>query len=407
MYKSEEIAFISLNPIPWAGSEALWNLGARELARRGCDISACLTCAPCSHAAISGLRDAGVSVSFGGPWPRGSLDRLSRYLPIRSLQWSPRRAFARALGRSRPDLVVFSLGSILDELVWIDLCRERGIPYAILVQQASEVDAPGDEVFDLTCRVFLEASEVYFVSEHNRRVVQTQLGVHLPSAVVVGNPLLIERDRDLPWPDRAGGAFRLACPARLVLRDKGQDLLLDVLAGAKWRERPLEVLLFGEGRHSRSLRAAAEYLALERVRFPGHAEGADAIWESCHGLVLPSRVEGMPLALIEAMWRRRLPIVTDAGGSAELVEDGVSGFVAEAASVSALDRAMDRAWEARGEWEAIGERAGRRIRETIARDPVVAFAELVLDLFRRVGRGGSIAAGEGSAGFGKGVRRKV
>ena len=52
------------------------------------------------------------------------------------------------------------------------------------------------------------------------------------------------------------------------------------------------------------------------------------ILANCDVAVLPSlRREGLPRGMIEAMIGGAVPIVTDSGGSPELVEEGVSGFV--------------------------------------------------------------------------------
>ena len=54
------------------------------------------------------------------------------------------------------------------------------------------------------------------------------------------------------------------------------------------------------------------------------------IWAEHHALVLPSRFEGMPLVVVEAMLCGRPCIVTDVGGNAELIRDGINGFLAKA-----------------------------------------------------------------------------
>ena len=59
-------------------------------------------------------------------------------------------------------------------------------------------------------------------------------------------------------------------------------------------------------------------LQLKNVHFRGHVNDIRAIWEQNHLLVLPSRYEGLPLALVEAMWCGRPAVVTDVGGNAEL-----------------------------------------------------------------------------------------
>jgi glycosyltransferase involved in cell wall biosynthesis len=71
--------------------------------------------------------------------------------------------------------------------------------------------------------------------------------------------------------------------------------------------------------------------------------------------------EGKPLALTEANVCARPAVVTDVGGNAELIEDGVTGFVAESATLNSFARAMERAWEKRSRWEEMGALAHTKI----------------------------------------------
>lgn len=116
------------------------------------------------------------------------------------------------------------------------------------------------------------------------------------------------------------------------------------------------------------------------VTFAGFVRDVPAIWNDHHGLILPSRCEGMPLALIEAMLSGRVPIVTAVGGNAEVVDDGATGFIATAPTDDALDDAMERAWNERVRWREIGAAAAARIRTRIPREPERCFANRLIEL---------------------------
>ena len=68
------------------------------------------------------------------------------------------------------------------------------------------------------------------------------------------------------------------------------------------------------------------------------------ILPNCDVAVLPSlRREGLPRGIIEAMIGGAVPIVTDSGGSPELVEHGRSGFVVPPGQAGPIrDREMHR-----------------------------------------------------------------
>ena len=112
----------------------------------------------------------------------------------------------------------------------------------------------------------------------------------------------------------------------------------------------------------------------DRVAFAGFAP-VEEIWATNHVLLMPSRYEGLPLAMVEAMLCARPVVATDVAGHAEIVDDGVTGFLADAPTVSSLCTALERFWERRNEAEEIGKAGVRRIRQLVPPDPVRVFSE--------------------------------
>ena len=214
----------------------------------------------------------------------------------------------------------------------------------------------------------------------SRSIVQEQVGLSLPLAEVARNPVMVDVASSLAWPPD-DNEWLIACPARMVLRDKGQDVLVRVLSLPKWRERALKVTLYGQGRHSESLRRMVTHLNLTSVRFGGQSANIADVWRHHHACVLPSRVEGLPLALVEAMWCGRPAIVTDVGGNSEVVEDNETGFIARTPAVIDLDEALERAWVMRHEWETMGGLAATEIRKLVPPDPAATFADRLLEKY--------------------------
>ncbi|MEO6786939.1 MAG: glycosyltransferase family 4 protein [Chthoniobacteraceae bacterium] len=274
--------------------------------------------------------------------------------------------------RFRPDLIVVSQGVHCEGISWLTLCRDSGIPYVVVVQCATEHFWPRDNELDELASGLRSAERCYFVSRGNLKTVNLQIGTPLNNAHLIRNPYNVARETKLAWPE-FDGVFRLACVARLEPMAKGQDILFEVLRMQKWRERALQVSLFGDGPNRRHLDLLAKEYALENVRFAGFEPDVSKIWSSHHALVLPSRYEGLPLAVVETMHCSRPCIVTDVAGNTELIKDNVDGFVAAAPTVEFLDEAMERAWASRNRWEEIGRAAGVSIRQQIPPDPVGHF----------------------------------
>jgi glycosyltransferase involved in cell wall biosynthesis len=116
--------------------------------------------------------------------------------------------------------------------------------------------------------------------------------------------------------------------------------------------------IYGDGPDRKYLESLAHYYTLApRIEFMGFVDNVKSIWSSCHLMVMPSRSEALPIALIEAMVCGRPAVVTDAGGISEWVEDGRTGFIAEAASVKSFGAALERAWTQNSALETMGMKA--------------------------------------------------
>jgi glycosyltransferase involved in cell wall biosynthesis len=61
--------------------------------------------------------------------------------------------------------------------------------------------------------------------------------------------------------------------------------------------------------------------------------------------------------MVEAMVCGRPAVITDVGGSREWVTDGQSGFLAAKPDVESVAAALDRAWQRRADWPAMGREA--------------------------------------------------
>lgn len=375
---SAPIVFASSNNV-WGGSEELWSRTALHMARAGHLVEVFKPRFQPDDAPIRKLREAGVrTTDLTGPH---AIPRKVRVLG--SAIWKFSRAqmewqLARAFKRRRPRLVVISQGINSDGWYMGIVCRRLGIPYVFISQKASDLYWPFDSHRREVVDAYRDARSALFVSDHNRRLTEEQIGLSLPRAAIVRNPFNASLETaPYDWPDGKGG-IRLACVARLDVREKGQDLLLRVLARQKWRERPVTIDFYGQGHNECGLRAMAAYLDLRSAVFAGHVEDPGAIWADHHALVLASRCEGLPLSMFEAMLHARPVIVTDVGGNREAVREGQTGFLAGAATEDAIDDAMERAWAARETWEDLGRNGLELARLMIPEDPVESLSKLLL-----------------------------
>lgn len=161
--------------------------------------------------------------------------------------------------------------------------------------------------------------------------------------------------------DARGETPVLVAAGRLT-RQKGFDLLLRALPAVVEQLPGLRVLIAGEGPERRALTGQAARLQLqERVRFLGERGDLAVLFAAADGFVLPSRDEGSPYVLLEAM-ALGLPIVaTDVGGVRALLDGGSNGLLVRAGDPPALAAALLRLLQFREEARLRAESAKRAI----------------------------------------------
>jgi glycosyltransferase involved in cell wall biosynthesis len=362
------IAFIATNEcVPWGGSEDCWAAAAERLARRGVQVHASVKAWGAPVKQLEQLRSVGCRI-FYRAFPPPFSERIRR----RILGDDHQRRHVRMVARGA-ELVIVSQGGHMDGLAWMEAARAERCRYAVISQSVSEQWLPSDDVGERLAKCFDEASAAYFVSEANLALTRLQLAAPLTRGRVIRNPFRVRHEAQPPWPGDPTGALSLACVARLDSAQKGQDLLIQVMDQPRWRARNMRVTLAGSGVHERVLRRMVAGLNLLNVHFAGYVGDIEELWARHHALVLPSRFEGMPLALVEAMLCGRPSIVTDVGGNSELVRDNVNGFLAKAPTIEFVGEALEHAWENRYRLREMGEAAARDVRQWVSADPTGDF----------------------------------
>ena len=155
------------------------------------------------------------------------------------------------------------------------------------------------------------------------------------------------------------GAFTVICVANYRPR-KGVELLVESMSSVP---EDIHLLLVGNMDSAALHRRISASPASSRIHRPGYLTEAPAVAAACDVAVLPSiKREGLPRSVIEAMAYKTPPIVTDSGGSPELVVDGISGLVVPARDTTAIARAIRRLYEDPELRNRMGAAARERIR---------------------------------------------
>jgi N-acetyl-alpha-D-glucosaminyl L-malate synthase BshA len=103
------------------------------------------------------------------------------------------------------------------------------------------------------------------------------------------------------------------------------------------REVPARLLMIGDGPE----RSPAERLAVQKgihnkIDFLGKQDRVHQKLPLADVMLLPSQLESFGLAALEAMACEVVPIATNVGGLPEVIEQGVSGFLAPVGDVDAM-----------------------------------------------------------------------
>jgi len=137
------------------------------------------------------------------------------------------------------------------------------------------------------------------------------------------------------------------------------------LAPARGGEPHPYLVIVGDGEQRASLERQAAATGFASIRFCGFRNQSELprFFDLATVFVLPSRHEPWGLIVNEVMSAGRPAIVSDdVGCGADLIEDGVNGFVYPAGDVGALANALRRVLEPNGAAEAMGARAVERMR---------------------------------------------
>ncbi len=158
-------------------------------------------------------------------------------------------------------------------------------------------------------------------------------------------------------------AFVVACITNNRPR-KGLQYLVEAMSLLA-DDIPAHLLLVGRMGGKVLDRAIANSPVKERIHRPGFRDDAPAVTAAADVFCLPSvRREGLPRSVIEAMAYGVPPIVTNSGGSPELVMDGHSGLVVPTEDARAIAVAIEALYRE----PAYRARLGQGARQRIARD---------------------------------------
>jgi glycosyltransferase involved in cell wall biosynthesis len=331
--KIKKIAYIStLKSVPWGGSEELWFQSAREALKKNIELGIFIYNWDDTPKQILELINKGAKV-----FKRRRKDTLISRLIVKFInQLIKKKPLSLNpyydLITYNPDIIIITDGATYytadDNDLSFMLLNYFKNKFIIICQGNSQSMFPSNR--SKTIELFENSLKVLFVSEHNRQLAFHQLAYNLTKTSTIQNPVLLKDFNRIPFP-KIDNCIHCAVIGRYSISEKGQDILISMMALEYWKNINIKLHLYGSGQDEDYLRKLINFYGVsEKVTIEGFFNDKNEIWHKCHCLLMCSHGEGTSLAMLEALVAGRVCVITKVGGSEEWIDDGITGFLVDA-----------------------------------------------------------------------------
>jgi glycosyltransferase involved in cell wall biosynthesis len=220
--------------------------------------------------------------------------------------------------------------------------RRTGIPHLITMHGGRGGSARWRRRVALRW-AFRASGAVVAVSDSTRVDLQRSLGTSRRIEVVANGVPRRDGNRDrLRQELGIGDREILVAAVGNLYPVKGHEVLLRALAKVE-ADPPWRLAIAGRGEEEERLRALADASGCaDRVHLLGYRADIPDILAAADVFAMPSLSEGLPLAVIEAMFAARAIVASNVGGIPDAMEDGSEGLLVPPGDVIALGAALQR-----------------------------------------------------------------
>lgn len=267
-----------------------------------------------------------------------SLSRLALYpLPVKSeglpgiktLTWMSRLPFLRELmERLAPDAVVLSQGDIRVSSIGLlaaKRAKRRTVSYIPLARKRASRFWFTSLFHDATDHFLYRLPDEFITISEGVKEELRQRGVVAPISVVHNGIELGESEVGGRLQKRKKYGFSedeyiVALVGRIAFRQKAQDLLVEAVAGYREQLKGTRFCVMGDGPDEQKLRRMIRERGLTQcISFLPWSWDVASLYSAADMLLIPSRFEGVPLVMLEAMWRQLVIVASNVDGMAELL----------------------------------------------------------------------------------------
>lgn len=337
-----------------------------------------------AHLDSKRFRSSVVTIRSEGDHWRAPIEALG--VPVESLGVRARSALPGAVRKLRRLLTERSAGLVHTHLWEADIVgrlagRLACVPvissvhnpgYEPALWRAGEQGNPAKRHFFLTfdrITARLACSRLIAVSEFVRQSTHAHLGFPLERIDLIYNPLDLDELRRPPTRERERLLAEAGIPADAVLvvnvarvtPQKGLNYAIDALPTILESHGRVHLVSIGALDHSEWVEVlearCRERGVGDRVHLLGARRDVAEWLRACDLFVFPSRLEGLGLALIEAMATGCVCVAADSGPIGEILRDGIDGVLVRPGDADALAEGVLRALGNEAECERMAARA--------------------------------------------------
>ncbi len=314
-----------------------------------------------------------------GPAVRQHADRSTAWEQVLFIVGSSYRALS-TVRQFKPQVTLAFFGLPSGAIAWL-IKTILGVPYVVSLRGG---DVPGFRPYDFWLYHRIAMPWLHVVWRGAAAVVANSSGLRQLAAAfdpkidiaIVPNGVDLEQ---FPLAKHEWSRPKILSVGRVVYQ-KGFDVAMQALAGLKdidWEWR-----IAGDGSQLFVLRTMMEEYGLEgRVDFLGW-QSSDQLrqqYAEANLFLFPSRHEGMPNAVLEAMASGLPVIATRIAGNEELVLDGETGALVPVQNVEALRKSLRGLLSRRSVCEKMGAAARRRVEEAFGWQRVADEYQTILE----------------------------
>ncbi len=264
----------------------------------------------------------------------------------------------RALRGTRPDLVHVNMATAANNRHILGLCALLRMRAVATLHIVAPIESAAQSA--ILRRAYGRLAGFIAVSEETRRQLGEDLALRDVRVIANG---VEERPAEVTLGE---GPFRVGAIGRLT-EQKGFDVLIEAVRRLRQDGVPVETVIAGDGPDRAALAAQADGLAVD---LRGFVDDVPSFHAELEAFCLPSRWEGLPFALLEAMMSG-LPCVASDVGDVRLALDGV-GLVVPPDDPEALASALHELAASPERRRTLGAAAHARARDRFSVEKMVA-----------------------------------